>query len=50
MKWHAPIAEPVNNVGQNNRAQYTADLPGYRLDEHAATVDRWMRAVGKLPD
>ena len=30
--------------------QHTADLPGYRLDEHAATVDRWVRAVGKLPD
>ena len=26
------------------------NLPGKRLDEHAAAVDRWMKAVGKLPD
>ncbi len=25
-------------------------LPGKRLDEHAAAVDRWMKAIGKLPD
>lgn len=25
-------------------------LPGHRLDEHKAAVDRWMKTVGKLPD
>ncbi|HET8611950.1 MAG TPA: GFA family protein [Sphingomonas sp.] len=25
-------------------------LSGKRLDEHAPAVDRWMKAVGKLPD
>lgn len=29
---------------------HPADLPGIRLDQHPATVDRWMNAVGKLPD
>jgi hypothetical protein len=28
----------------------TADLPGIRLDENPATVDRWMAATGKLPE
>lgn len=28
----------------------TGHLPGSRLDEYAATVDRWMKAIGKLPD
>jgi len=25
-------------------------LPGKRLDEHAPAVDRWIKALGKLPD
>jgi hypothetical protein len=25
-------------------------LPARRLDEHAPAVDRWMNAIGKLPD
>lgn len=28
----------------------TQGLPRYRSDEHDALVDRWMNAVGKLPD
>jgi hypothetical protein len=28
----------------------TSALPGYRLEEHSATVDRWTKAIGKLPD
>lgn len=28
----------------------TGGLPGYRLEDHTATVDRWMNAIGKLPD
>jgi hypothetical protein len=28
----------------------TKDLPRYRTDEHKALVDRWIKAVGKLPD
>ncbi len=30
--------------------QDTSHLPGKRLDEHPAAVDRWIKAVGKLPD
>jgi hypothetical protein len=28
----------------------TKDLPRYRTDENRNVVDRWMNAVGKLPD
>jgi hypothetical protein len=28
----------------------TSHLPGVRLDEHPAAVDRWMKTLGKLPD
>lgn len=28
----------------------TRDLPGYRLADHLPTADRWMKAIGKLPD
>lgn len=28
----------------------TAHLPGRRLDENPSTRDRWMKALGKLPD
>lgn len=28
----------------------TGDLPRYRTDEYQPLVDRWMDAVGKLPD
>jgi hypothetical protein len=28
----------------------TRALPAYRTDQHKAVVDRWMKAVGKLPD
>jgi hypothetical protein len=28
----------------------TTHLPGVRLDEHPAAVDRWMKTIGKLPD
>lgn len=28
----------------------TADLPGYRIVDNPRTVDRWMKAQGKLPD
>jgi hypothetical protein len=27
-----------------------AHLPGKRLDEHAPLIDRWIKAIGKLPD
>jgi len=30
--------------------QDTSHLPGKRLDENGPLVDRWMKAVGKLPD
>ncbi|WP_157216905.1 GFA family protein [Flavisphingomonas formosensis] len=28
----------------------TSALPGYRLEDSPATVERWMKAIGKLPD
>lgn len=28
----------------------TSHLPGTRLDEYPSAVDRWMKAIGKLPD
>lgn len=28
----------------------TGQLPRYRITDNKATVDRWMKAVGKLPD
>ena len=28
----------------------TSHLPGKRLEENPATVDRWIKALGKLPD
>lgn len=28
----------------------TADLPRYRCDEYQALNDRWIKAVGKIPD
>jgi hypothetical protein len=28
----------------------TEGLPEYRADEHPATVQRWMKTCGKLPD
>lgn len=28
----------------------TSGLPGYRLEDSPETVDRWMKAIGKLPD
>ena len=28
----------------------TGGLPTYRTDQHKAVIDRWMKAVGKLPD
>ena len=28
----------------------TTDLPEYRADEYQPLTDRWMKAVGKLPD
>jgi len=28
----------------------TSDLPGYRIEDNPATVERWMKAIGKLPD
>jgi hypothetical protein len=28
----------------------TGDLPEYRTEEHQGLVDRWMKAIGKLPD
>ena len=28
----------------------TSDLPRYRTEDNAAIVDRWKKAVGKLPD
>lgn len=30
--------------------QDTSHLPGMRSDESAGTAERWMKAVGKLPD
>ncbi len=28
----------------------TTGLPGYRIADHTPTVERWMQALGKLPD
>jgi hypothetical protein len=28
----------------------TKDLPRYRIEDNPATVERWMKAIGKLPD
>jgi len=28
----------------------TSALPGYRIEDNPATVERWMSAIGKLPD
>ena len=28
----------------------TKDLPRYRITDNPATVERWMNAIGKLPD
>jgi hypothetical protein len=28
----------------------TGDLPRYRITDNPATVERWMKAIGKLPD
>jgi len=28
----------------------TRDLPRYRITDNQATVERWMKAIGKLPD
>ena len=30
--------------------QDTSHLPGIRSDENSNVTDRWMKAVGKLPD
>ena len=44
-----------NGGCQSGRIRYSAEidtkgLPRYRADEHKALVDRWIEAVGKLPD
>lgn len=44
---------PTLNFSIETRLDAWADtghLPGKRLDEHPAAVDRWMKALGKLPD
>lgn len=44
---------PVHHFGVESmhRAWINSEgLPEYRTDEHKPLVDRWMKAVGKLPD
>jgi hypothetical protein len=44
---------PTSNFGIETALTAWLDvshLPGKRLDEHAPAVDRWMNALGKLPD
>ena len=44
---------PTSNFGIESALPAWLDashLPGKRLDEHAPAVDRWMKALGKLPD
>jgi hypothetical protein len=45
--------KPVHHFGAESLHEAwidTKDLPRYRTDEHQALVDRWIEAVGKLPD
>jgi hypothetical protein len=28
----------------------TSGLPGYRIEDNPQTVERWIKAIGKLPD
>lgn len=44
---------PVQHFGWESHHEAwldTRSLPKKRADEHAPTVDRWMKTVGKLPD
>jgi hypothetical protein len=44
---------PTSNFGIETALPAWLDashLPGKRLDEHQPAVDRWMNALGKLPD
>jgi hypothetical protein len=44
---------PVQHFGWESHHPAWLDtraLPAYRSDEHAPLVDRWMNAIGKLPD
>ena len=44
---------PTSNFSVETRLDAWSDtshLPGQRLDEHTSLVDRWIKAVGKLPD
>ena len=43
-KWHFG-AESIHRAWLD-----TDGLPEYRVDEYKPVVDRWMKAVGKLPD
>lgn len=44
---------PDGHYGIESRLPHWRDtdgLPGYRTDQNAPIVERWMNAVGKLPD
>ncbi|WBO21418.1 hypothetical protein [Sphingomonas abietis] len=44
---------PASNVSIETALEAWMDvshLPARRLDHHAPAVDRWMNALGKLPD
>jgi len=44
---------PVHHFGAEGLHEAwidTRDLPRYRTDENGPLVDRWMKALGKLPD
>lgn len=44
---------PRHHFGIESRLEHwrdTAGLPGYRADGHAPLTERWMTALGKLPD
>ena len=44
---------PTSNFGIETALEAWMDvshLTGRRLDEHRPAVDRWIKAIGKLPD
>lgn len=47
------IFRPTHHFGVESwhpRWLDTHALPTYRTDQHKAVIDRWMKAIGKLPD
>ena len=44
---------PACGTGIESRLDQWVDtgrLPGYRIADNPETVERWMKAIGKLPD